>query len=335
MDFPKVKGYDFKEEEVAKALKDNKLLLLNIFTSNKCNLKCPYCFTKDHNKSQKLTLEEYKRIILDARELGAESVWWVGSGEPFLYDQWRELVNYTTELGLWLGIFTNGTIINRNDIKYLKSKNVSLYVKMNSFKRDIQNKLVGGIEKTYEKIQKTLGNLLDANFQEQNRLAIETVITKFNYKEIPKIFKWARDNDIIPFIEMMEHANDAAKKLDIPLENHKELFERLLETDKEGYDNFWVAQPPWVAYRCINIYISLAIDGEGNITPCSGLTYKIGNIKDNDLKFWWNHPKAKFFRNPEIMEPAKGKIGYYGCKSHTYHITGKLNVPDPRLNHWN
>ena len=336
MNSPLVKGLDFSEEKIRYALKHNRMLMLIIFTDKKCNLKCPYCFTSgwEEKRENLLSLSEYKDIIIQAKELGAKSVWWVGTGEPFLYEHWRELIDFITAQNMWVGIYTNGTLIDKEVVRFVNERNVSLYVKMNSFDPQIQDKLAGGIKGTYKKIQKGIKNLLEVGFNRENRFAIETVITKLNYHKIPEIFRWARQNKIIPFIEMMEYANNWAKNFDVSLEEHRDLFYRLLQIDQDEFGYSWIPYPPWVAMRCKNLYFSIAVDAEGNVQPCSGLHIKIGNVREKPLEFWWNIPELKELRDPEKIEPhyCKGcSLGNYGCKSHAYHVTGDLFALDPRI----
>ena len=42
---PQLKGLDFSTEEIRRARKENRMLVISIETSNVCNLKCIYCYT--------------------------------------------------------------------------------------------------------------------------------------------------------------------------------------------------------------------------------------------------------------------------------------------------
>ena len=245
------------------------------------------------------------------------------------------------------GVFTSKKIVDtlkldwssRKVSTFLKEQNVSLYVKMNSFKKEVQNKLVGNIGDAFNLIKNSINNLLDVKFNDINRFAIETVITKLNYDEIPEIFRWCRKKNIIPFIEMMEHVNEDARDLDVTLEEHRDLFNRLLEIDETEFGYSWIPYPPWVAYRCRNFYFSMAVDSSGNVQPCSGFHgISIGNVREKSLEELWNNPLMRQFRDPSRIEPnynSNGSLGNYGCKSHAYHITKKLFSVDPRIKVFN
>lgn len=330
-----IKGFDFSYNLIKKALDNNTLLLLNIYTSKNCNLECPYCFTSSWSEECLIGLDDYYKIISEAKKLGAESVWWVGTGEPFIYKYHKELIEFITKQDLWLGIFTNGTLLTEELVSFLSTQNVTIYLKLNSFRKNIQNKLVGNID-AFEKMQKALELLLKYGLNKDNRLVVESVITKLNYQELPFIYKWARENNIHPLFEMMEYANDEAKALDISIAEHVKLF-KVFQTIDEQYNIKWEASPPWTGRKCRNLYFSLAVDSSGNVQPCSGLRKVIGNIRDNPLSYWWNHPDFKKFRDPAFLEPdynSSKSLGNYGCKSHAFHLTGDIKAIDPRIKYF-
>ncbi|MGL5904115.1 MAG: hypothetical protein ACRCZO_15650 [Cetobacterium sp.] len=68
-----VHGLNFTPQMVEDAIKENKMLVLDMDFTTSCNLKCYYCDrTPDrYNRlKQETTLEEKKRIILEAKKLG-------------------------------------------------------------------------------------------------------------------------------------------------------------------------------------------------------------------------------------------------------------------------
>ena len=311
------------------------LSLLTLFTASGCNLKCPYCFTGGWAKTDtNLKNTDYFALLEQSKVLGASAVWWVGQGEPFLVPFWRDLIIASEKQNLWIGIFTNGTRLDDNAAQFVLEHDVSLYMKVNSFDPEIQGRLIGHDGQEFlETILPRIEWFVSKGMATKHRLAVESVITKLNYDEIPTLFRWCRDRKIIPFIEMMEHACDGAKELDVSPEKHIKLFRELQRIDREEYGYVWDIVPPWAAYRCRNIYLGLAVDAWGNVTPCSGMRYRLGNIKDKSLKQIWESKEARQFRNPARHEPQPwdGKsLGRYGCKSHAYHITGDPFAIDPR-----
>lgn len=332
---PAVKGFDHTERGARDAVSARRFVLLTLFTGPECNLNCPYCFTGHWDTGNKsITLADYSELVEASCALGAKAVWWVGQGEPFLVPFWRDLVLAGEALGLWCGIFTNGTRLDDKAARFVLEHDVSIYMKVNSFDHDIQGKLVGGDGKRFlDTVLPRIEWFVEQGMASQRRLAVESVITKLNYDEMPTLFRWCRDRGIIPFIEMMEHACEGAEELDVSREEHVSLFRALQRIDREEYGYEWDLVPPWVAYRCRNIYLGLAIDAWGNVTPCSGVRYCLGNIREKSLKEIWGSEDARRFRDPSRQEPQPWDgttLGCYGCKSHAYHVTGDPFAIDPR-----
>jgi len=84
-------------------------LSINLRITNKCNFNCSYCdCTKIQRKE--MTTEQIKRIVYDARKMGANKIGFTG-GEPLLRKDIGELVRYCKKLGLITHIVTNGSLM--------------------------------------------------------------------------------------------------------------------------------------------------------------------------------------------------------------------------------
>ncbi len=77
--------------------------------TQRCNLKCRYCYNADNiGKTQDLNSEEWKKILFNLREKGFDYIIFTG-GEVLLRKDLLELSKYTKQLDFKLNILTNGT----------------------------------------------------------------------------------------------------------------------------------------------------------------------------------------------------------------------------------
>lgn len=80
----------------------------------KCNLRCVHCYANAQPElplKGKMSLEDWKTLLRDGRELGCRAIQFIG-GEPTLSPHLSTLIPYTRELGYELvEVFTNGTVI--------------------------------------------------------------------------------------------------------------------------------------------------------------------------------------------------------------------------------
>lgn len=334
---PEIKGLNFTLEEKKEAREHNKMLLLTVFTKMSCNFNCPYCFTAkwaSEKETQKLlTLEKHEEVFREAKELGVRSVWWVGLGEPLLWKYFLEFIELISLTGLVPLVFTNGSILTEEIVKKLFDLGTSVYIKLNSFNPRTQDELVGNIKGAHSKIQIGLKHLLKAGFNKTNpsRMAIQSVITKKNLADIPKLFRWARHRNIVPFFEIIVHTrfpiSQEVQDIDLTIEEMKIIFEELLKIDEKEFGYTWIPTPPYVGKQCDKYYYALTIDAYGDILSCAASQVPVGNVREKKLKELWNDPFLKKIRRMDEFIEGKCKtceVDCTGCRAEAFALTGNV-----------
>ena len=85
--------------------------------TNACNLACSYCCTNSATaRSEEVREQQLRKLLLDVRREYQRPVRVsLLGGEPFLVPWAIDLAEYALDLGLELGVFTNGTLQASND----------------------------------------------------------------------------------------------------------------------------------------------------------------------------------------------------------------------------
>lgn len=82
--------------------------------THRCNNNCRHCWTHlskhSEKRCQELTLDEIKRIVLEARAMGCRQ-WSIFGGEPMLRPDFCEIFDFITKHSSFYSINTNGTLI--------------------------------------------------------------------------------------------------------------------------------------------------------------------------------------------------------------------------------
>ncbi|MBW2597786.1 MAG: radical SAM protein [Deltaproteobacteria bacterium] len=87
---------------------------INLDLTSACNFSCPHCVdSKIINTGEYLSIEDVKHSLDTLKSRGLLSVILLGGGEPTLYKDFGEIVNYIKSIGLQLGIVTNGSRLGR------------------------------------------------------------------------------------------------------------------------------------------------------------------------------------------------------------------------------
>ena len=72
-----------------------------------CDSHCDFCSVSRRDLQHRLKFEDVQKCIADFRELGAKAVEITGGGNPMMYPQINEVVDYAHSLGLDIGIISN------------------------------------------------------------------------------------------------------------------------------------------------------------------------------------------------------------------------------------
>lgn len=160
--------------------------------TKRCNLKCVHCYAqaKSLEGQDEIDTENGKKILDDLAAYGAPVILFSG-GEPLARHDLAELASYATKKGMRAVISTNGTLIDRQKAKELKSVGLS-YVGIS----------LDGLEETHDRFRGVKGAFKKAlegvaNCQAEGlKVGLRFTINRRNAQEIPGIFKLLDERDI-------------------------------------------------------------------------------------------------------------------------------------------
>ena len=330
--------YDFSNKTILQIRDLNKLLTLDIELSLACNYNCKYCYTSAGQKGEnELSLTELQQLVDQAKYVGVQTIIIIGGGEPLLYPHMKEIISYIFAKQINIVLFTNGSLIDISMANFLLQHDVFPVIKVNGINPQTINWLCGK-EDAYKYFIRALSNLESAGYTKQNnRIGISTIICRQNYSEIVPLWKWVRDSNFIPYFERVSPQGRASENdLQISADDLKNLFEELSEIDRTHYHIVWESShPPIAGASCNRHYYSVYIRANGDVIPCSGIDYVIGNIRTASLQdIISNSQELQQLRH--IDETIKGKCKTceskslcYGCRGNAYQLTKDFLAEDP------
>lgn len=143
--------------------------------TDKCNLPCPFCYIPfDGSKSG---LDLWKRIITTCKQWHPKIIVF-GGGDPFLYQDFRELVKHTWDDEVFIHIDTNALALHPNDISLIKRCVNEIGLPLD------------GTEEAHTKMRyntkhfKVVTKWLDILLSENISVKINTVVSKLNKHSI-------------------------------------------------------------------------------------------------------------------------------------------------------
>jgi radical SAM protein with 4Fe4S-binding SPASM domain len=337
----KIYGLDFTNQEIADAVDSGNLLSLDLETSLECNLRCIYCYSRAGKKrTHELEVKDILDVIDQAVDMGVKVISIIGGGEPLLYKGLFEIIEYISKKNVRRILFTNGTLVTDEIAARLSANNVFVVMKLNSMIPEVQDKLAG-VSGTYDKIMKGIDCLARAGYpNEKHQLGVETIICKHNIVELPNIWAWARDRNIIPYIEKVTFMGRARDNdLNVTSMEVKTLFEKLLDLDEKKYNFTWKIHPPIAALSCNRHLYNCVVSSNGYVYPCVGVNISVGNVRYSKLsEIIKTSPVIQSLRH--LKQNIKGYCktcelagDCYGCRGMAYHICGDFLESDPLC--WN
>ncbi|MFO1446152.1 radical SAM protein [Bacillus sp. Bva_UNVM-123] len=285
--------------------------------TQRCNLKCSYCYNKENlNKKDLLSTSEVKEILFNLAEMGVKTINFTG-GEILLRRDIVEICKHAKSLDLRTYILSNGMLLNERMelLNYVDNFIISLDT-LNE-----KNNLRDGLN-----IPFLLKNLEDIPLEHKHKFSIRSVSSKSNENDWKDVEDYTRNilkmnHILVPFIpnklEEMPYIPDLSC---FPL---------------DGEDCSLNSSLCGASFKII------AIDSDGTIYPCQTLInskYRIANIKEeNWLQKLKESSITSQFQRRTVLN-IKGcetcSIKYLcggGCSAISDNLFGDINVSNEVL----
>ncbi len=280
------------QEFLSKCWENHRLLSLMLELTFACQYKCPFCYNEKNIREKILNLKKYEEILKDAKSEGCLYLTLSG-GEPTLSKDFFKICKIANGLNYSIRIKSNGYNWEKDFVKRLKDE-------VSPFNVDLS--LLGGTEKTYEKVSGVLGSFrkflktIEYLKKEGIRIRFKFPLNSLNEKEVDGVFKFARELEIKidGFAEITPMNNGDLFPLNFSpskeaiikmyeniykLNNRETLFFSEEEMDKMELDS---------PFACGAGIANLCIDPYGNVFPCVAWRHKVGNLWEKGLKDIWN-----------------------------------------------
>lgn len=312
----------------------------------KCPLQCPYCSNPlDYTKhSEELSTEDWKRVLSQARKMGAVQLGFSG-GEPLTRQDLPELVQHARQLGYYSNLITSGYGLTEEKIIQLKDAGLDhIQVSIQASSQELNDHLAGT---TSYQTKKEVAHLVKKHGYP---MVLCVVIHRENIHQMPEILAMAEELGA----DYLELANTqyygwAHKNRDLlmPTKEQFDEAEAIAQTYKEkvaGKMKIYYVIPDFHEDRpkaCMNgwgtTFLTIAPDGAA--LPCHSARELPGldcpNVNEMSVAEIWNESKAfNFFRGTDWMkEPCRScdekEKDFGGCRCQAYILTGDMNKTDP------
>ena len=267
------------------------LLSVLLELTYRCNLDCFFCYNDLNLEGERLSTEDYLRLLQDLRDLQV-MVLVVSGGEPLASPAFWPLGVRARELGFVTRIKSNGHALGKEIAHRLKTE-LDPYV--------VEISLHGACAETHDRQTRVEGSFdkLTANLEEMRRaglrVKLNSTFTRWNENEIDKMFALADEMDIPLSIDAVVTPRDDGDREPLAIAASAEGVAHLysLLRERKGH-------PPQKMLpvgqngrkNCGTGSATLAVDPFGNVYPCIQWRRPVGNLHRQSVKEIWGGSKA-------------------------------------------
>jgi len=316
---------------------------ITLFLTHRCNLRCRMCgqwgesgVTKQEDASyvrEELSFAQLTSII-DSVTPFKPNITLFG-GEPLLYPECLNLINYIKQKGMHCLMITNGFLLENLAAEIAASGLDELNVSLDGDKG--LHDEIRGMPGLFDKIMCGLNSVHHFKTQRQKRtplMNLQCTITKYNYRALEQLIGVAEEAhaDSLTFhnlIFVSHEALERQKEYDTLLgcssrdwegfifdpEIDAQLLYRKMRQILSGRYSFKIDFYPNFALdelmeyyrasgsifrdkglRCLSPWVVAYIFPDGQVKPCLNSSYSFGNVKESGFPGIWNSKEAMVFR---------------------------------------
>ena len=305
----------------------------------KCNLHCVHCLSDAGAASEdELTTEECYNLV---DQLTSQRVFQVniGGGEPFIREDFIDLLRYSHEKGLVTCVSTNGMLIDRELARRLsRLEMLYLQVSLDGATAHVNDPIRG--KGTYKKIVNALEHLAS----EEVPFSINAVLTRTNYPQLDDLRGMAGEYGAELRVSRFRPSGRGRESRDYlgPSKDQLESFAEWLEEHElvRTGDSFFCLTSEHRRRKgldmCGAAKMTCCISPTGDVYPCAFLQERpffSGNVREDTLKSIWDNSMVfARFRHLNVdtcMTCTRFESCRGGCPAMAYHTYNDINMPDP------
>lgn len=259
---------------------------IGIEVTYRCNEHCKHCYIFDEKKSfdGELSVEQYLKLFDDLRKMGTIHITLTG-GDPSQRADFTEILRGAVERDFAVSIFTNGIGYSEETLAEIiqihpMSMSFSIY---SGISKEHDN--ITGIKGSFQKTLAVLKRVKSAGI----RVAIKTPVMAPTLRGFPAIQALCEElgvqSEVSYLICATNHGNISPTRLRLgDVEKYKQVMK--LARKGKGIKEF---KPRDVHEAiCGAGQLALSVNPYGEVFPCNGLAYRLGNIKETSIEEIWN-----------------------------------------------
>lgn len=329
-----------------------------------CNLHCKHCYQRaDKPKPDELSTEDALRAVDIMADAGVAYIAFSG-GEALVRPDFFKVAEVVREYEMGYSLATNGTLLTRENVKRLEESGCDFVQISLDGLRETHNRF-RGID-CYDRVIEGIKNAVKSRMA----VGIATCVTRYNIHEVDALIDLAEKLGADQFIHYNFIPTGRGREIiemDITPDERENLLNHLA-SQIGSRRLILLSTAPQYSRVCLGYgYVSLthfdtvgqqlgkseevgflaefiggcgagrlymALQPNGDLTPCVFIPIKIGNILVDDfVDLWWNSEVLNKLRDRKSFKGYCGRCPWRevcgGCRARAYAYFGDVQEADP------
>lgn len=289
--------------------------MLYLETTEKCNLRCRYCYNKFSGCESDLSIVSILQVLNDLAEHKMTPHLVLSGGEFLMRNDYQEMLNCLAVKSPSVTIATNGLLLNDEIIHYINNLN-NVFIQVSLDGMTDEDNFYRGIKA--KSIISVLEKIIECNMTQ--RLSIRMTIHKMNWKNIENILMFCHKNKIELRLAFMCFSSEKPETKDFLLEQD-EIFKTLCKIKSFNNCNNCNFELPDICVGGVcglmneQGQLAIKIDVKGDIYACQAgqsSNFLLGNLSHTNVYNCTKPENLRLIRNKIIL---RNKILDNKCKS--------------------
>ena len=296
-----------------------------------CNLHCIYCFaaTRVEYGQDNLSLDDYYRILDEAKQISSRLDINFTGGEPLLSSNTLPVAKYAKKLGFRTRILTNATLINTDNIDEISSCFDVFKISVDGSTQEKHEYYRGA--NTYNRTV----NAIDLLLKKNKEVNVAMVVTRNNKDDVNEMSnKWGSMLIFQPLFPLGKAEN--AENIALTGQEYFDILNN--NANINPYSNvvniIKAHKEARTIEKCAIGDGEISISCTGDVYPCQLLHHKeflLGNVKNSSLNDIYNSEKNDLFKYHTVEKISKCKDCDFkylcggACQARHFSETGSID----------
>lgn len=268
-------------------------IMVHVMPTHRCQLNCEHCCFKNRDDmAMDMDLKEFMNGVFQFWKLGTRAMEFTGGGEPVLYPKINYCIDYFHELGMKMGLISNGLALSRIEDQLEKIQ--WLRISLNTLDYRPETELQPIIDMVKNK----------------THLSTCYIWNKYSIANLKRIYDFTSKNNLVCRLSpnCIQPPNDVLEEMKII----RREFAKLPENEIMFVSDY----EPTVNRRNNNCYIHLikpAFYTDGYVYPCPSSELAVENDRSINEKFRLCHA-SEIYNFYKKLNPEKRICNCSYCK---------------------